>query len=139
MQDVNHQASKALVETAGPHSLIVLEDLTGIRSQTEKVKLKDRYYSVSWAFFDLRKKIEYKAVKNGSLSITVPPAYTSQCCPKCGHTEKLNRNQKTHTFKCKTCGYTTNDDRAAAMNLYRKGIEYLNALELFQEPSTGVQ
>ncbi len=26
-----------------------------------------------------------KAIKNGSLSITVPPAYTSQCCPKCGH------------------------------------------------------
>jgi len=41
--------------------------------------------------------------------------------------EKSNRNKKIHVFSCKNCGYTSNDDRIGAMNLYRKGIEYLNA------------
>ncbi len=55
-QDLNHKVAKALVQFAGKNSLIVLEDLTGIRNATEKVKRRNRYYSVSWAFFDLRRK-----------------------------------------------------------------------------------
>ena len=55
----------------------------------------------------------------------VNPAYTSQTCPKCGHTEKANRNKKLHTFCCKNCGYKSNDDRVGAMNLHRMGIELL--------------
>jgi len=128
MHDVNHQASKALVTTHGPDTLHILEDLTGIRTVTEKVKLKQRYYSVSWAFYDLRKLIEYKAIRIGAMTMAVQPAYTSQTCPKCGHTETSNRNKKNHTFICKTCGYQSNDDRVAAMNLHRKGIEYLSAV-----------
>lgn len=57
--------------------------------------------------------------------INVNPRYTSQSCPKCGHTEKANRNKKLHLFTCKTCGYRSNDDRIGAMNLYRKGINYV--------------
>lgn len=125
MQDVNHQVSKALVENNPKHTLFVLEDLTGVRQATEKVRLKNRYVSVSWAFYDLEQKLIYKAQNNQCSVIKVNPAYTSQCCPKCGHTEKTNRNKKLHIFCCKNCGYKSNDDRIAAMNLYRKGIEYL--------------
>ena len=125
MQDINHKVSKALVENNPKHTLFVLEDLTGIRSATEKVRTKDRYVSVSWSFYDLEQKIKYKAIKNESTVITVDPRYTSQCCPVCGHTEKSNRNKKKHLFCCKNCGYSSNDDRIGAMNLYRKGIEYL--------------
>lgn len=125
MYDINHQVSKALVENNPKHTLFVLEDLTSIRNATEKVRLKDRYVSVSWAFYDLEQKLIYKAKQNESTVIKVNPAYTSQCCPKCGHTEKANRNKKTHLFTCKTCGYQSNDDRVAAMNLYRMGINYL--------------
>ncbi|MED3666720.1 zinc ribbon domain-containing protein, partial [Geobacillus kaustophilus] len=57
--------------------------------------------------------------------MVVAPHYTSLTCPKCGHTEKANRNKRTHTFCCRTCGYTSNDDRIGAMNLQRKGIEYI--------------
>ena len=42
MQDVNHQVSKALVENNPKHTLFVLEDLTGIRSATERVRNTDR-------------------------------------------------------------------------------------------------
>ena len=125
MQDVNHQVSKALVENNPKHTLFVLEDLSGIRNATERVRTKDRYVSVSWSFYDLEQKLIYKAKQNQSIVIKVDPRYTSQCCPVCGHIEKTNRNKKIHLFSCKNCGYKSNDDRIGAMNLYRMGINYL--------------
>ena len=125
MQDVNHQVSKALVENNPKHTLFVLEDLSGIRNATERVRTKERYVSVSWSFYDLEQKLIYKAKQNQSTVIKVDPRYTSQCCPICGHTEKSNRNKKIHLFACKNCGYKSNDDRIGAMNLYRMGINYL--------------
>ena len=124
MNDVNHCVSKALVNDAGKNSLIVLEDLTGIRSATERFRKKDKYVSVSWAFYDLRQKIEYKAKMHECLTVAVNPAYTSQKCPKCGYTSKSNRDKKLHIFTCGKCGYTSNDDRIAAMNLHSMGIQY---------------
>ena len=125
MQDVNHCVSKALVKNNPRHTLFVLEDLSGVRNATERVKTKGRYVSVSWAFYDLEQKLMYKAKQNQSTVIKVNPAYTSQCCPGCGHMEKANRNKKIHLFSCKNCGYKSNDDRIGAMNLYRMGINYL--------------
>ena len=125
MQDVNHCVSKALVKNNPKHTLFVLEDLSGVRNATERVKTKGRYVSVSWAFYDLEQKLMYKAKQNQSTVIKVNPAYTSQCCPGCGHMEKANRNKKIHLFSCKNCGYKSNDDRIGAMNLYRMGINYL--------------
>lgn len=125
MQDVNHCISKALVESNADGTLFVIEDLTGIRSATEKVLVKDRYVSVSWSYYDLEQKLSYKALKHHQLVEKINPAYTSQTCPKCGHTEKANRNKKLHTFCCKNCGYKSNDDRVGAMNLHRMGIELL--------------
>ena len=125
MQDINHCVSKALVKNNPKHTLFVLEDLSGIRNATERVKTKDRYVSVSWSFYDLEQKLMYKAKQNQSTVIKVNPAYTSQCCPVCGHIEKVNRNKRIHLFNCKNCGYKSNDDRIGAMNLYRMGINYL--------------
>lgn len=125
MQDVNHCVSKALVESNPKHTLFVLEDLSGVRSATEKIRVKDRYISVSWSFYDLEQKLIYKAMQHQDKVIKVNPAYTSQCCPVCGHTEKANRNKKIHLFCCQNCGYKSNDDRIGAMNLYRMGIDYL--------------
>lgn len=130
MQDVNHCISKALVESNPKHTLFVLEDLTGIRSVTERVKTKDRYVSVSWSFYDLEQKLMYKAKQNQSTMIKVDPRYTSQCCPVCGHIEKSNRNKKIHLFTCKNCGYSSNDDRIGAMNLYHMGISYLKEAQV---------
>ncbi len=125
MNDVNHRISKALVESNPDGSLFVIEDLSGVRSATERVRVKDRYVSVSWAYYDLEQKLTYKALKNHQLVEKVNPAYTSQTCPKCGHTEKANRNKRLHIFCCKNCGYKSNDDRIGAMNLHRMGIELL--------------
>ena len=71
--------------------------------------------------------LEYKAQINNSIVIFVDPRYTSQQCPKCGHIEKNNRDKKKHIFCCKNCSYKSNDDRIGAMNLCRKGIEYIES------------
>ena len=125
MHDVNHCISKALATRNPEGTLFVLEDLIGIRSATEKVLVNDRYVTVSWSYYDLEQKLTYKALKHHQLVEKVNPAYTSQTCPKCGHTEKSNRNKKIHLFSCKNCGYKSNDDRIGAMNLYRMGIDLL--------------
>lgn len=126
--DVNHQITKALVGKYPRGTMFVLEDLTGVRSVTEKVRAKGRYISVSWAFYQFRQMLEYKAELNGQKVIVVSPKYTSQTCPKCGHIEKANRNKKLHTFTCKNCQYQSNDDRIGAMNLHRKGIEHIGVV-----------
>lgn len=125
MRNVNHCISKALVESNPDGSLFVIEDLSGVRSATERVRIKDRYAFVSWSYYDLEQKLSYKALRHHQLVEKVNPAYTSQTCPKCGHTEKSNRNKKLHIFCCKNCGYQSNDDRIGAMNLHRMGIELL--------------
>ncbi|MDL2236983.1 transposase [Christensenellaceae bacterium OttesenSCG-928-K19] len=126
MQDVNHRISKTLVCSYPPGTVFVLEDLKGLNAKSRK---SGRYYALTaWAYADLREKIEYKAMQHGSRTITVPPEYTSQTCPKCGYQSQDNRNRKKHEFKCRQCGYTTNDDRAAAMNLCKLGEETIRAV-----------
>ena len=95
--------------------------------QGEKVNINNRYVSVSWSFYQFKQLLEYKAQMNNSMLIVVNPKYTSQTCPKCGHTEKANRDKKKHIFKCKNCNYQSNDDRIGAINLWRKGLEYIES------------
>lgn len=123
MRDVDHQVSKALTVSHPEGTTFVLEDLKGVRTATERVRIKDRYVTVSWAYQDLEQKLIYKAARRQQRVIQVDPAYTSQRCPKCGHTEEGNRSKKLHLFCCRKCGYTSNDDRIAAMNLHRMGRE----------------
>ena len=129
MSDVNHCVTKALVEQYPAKTLFVLEDLTGIRGATERVRRKDRYVQVSWAYYDFEQKLKYKATRKSSLVVNVCPKYTSQRCPVCDHVQKSNRNHKLHCFCCKHCGYRSNDDRIGAMNLCLMGQEWLKTPE----------
>ena len=125
VRDVNHVISKALVSQNPDNTLFVLEDLKGIRSAAERVRVEDRYVTVSWPYYDLEQKLIYKAERNHQKVIKVDPKYTSQRCPVCGHTAKANRDKRNHIFRCGQCGYTSNDDRIGAMNLCSMGIQYL--------------
>ena len=126
MTDVNHQVTKALIENNPKGTVFVLEDLTGVRQVTEKVQAKHRYVTVSWACFQFKQFLSYKAKEQGMSVVTIDPRYTSQTCPKCGHTHKGNRDKKNHRFTCLSCAYKSNDDRIGAMNIYRKGIELIS-------------
>lgn len=127
MADVNHQISKALVESNPAGTLFAIEDLKGIR---ENVLLhvhnrEARAERVGWSYLDLEEKLTYKALRKGSMVVKFNPAYTSQTCPVCGHVSKSNRDKCKHLFTCESCGYQSNDDRVAAMNLHRKGISWI--------------
>lgn len=123
VNDVNHCIAKALVTSNPEGTLFVLEDLSGIRGATERVRKGNRYLTVSWPCHDLEQKLIYKAAANHQRVVKVDPAYTSQTCPECGHSEKANRDKRNHIFRCTCCGYTSNDDRIGAMNLHRMGRE----------------
>ena len=123
MRDVNHQVSKALVNRQSKPTLFALENLSGVRNATEKVRKGYRCVQVSWAFYQLRQMIEYKAAKAGHSVIAVDPRYTSQTCPTCGLVRKANRRKSAREYHCSNCGYRSNDDRVAAVNIQRLGYQ----------------
>lgn len=129
MTDVNHRLSKALVDEYGADTLFVLEDLTGVSFSEELLANCSRGWRRdlrSWAFYQLEQFLSYKAVVVGSSVLKVDPAFTSQRCPKCGRVRKLNRNHDRHLYVCDCCGYSSNDDRVGAMNIYLLGTLFLS-------------
>lgn len=65
---LNHNISKLIVLSAlQHHAIIAIEDLTGIRERTkgQPRNKTERRRSQSWAFFQLRLFVSYKAVKYG--------------------------------------------------------------------------
>ena len=133
--DVNHCLSKALVEKYPAGTVFVLEDLDGIRGALVKVRRKNRYEYVSWAYADLAFKLMYKAALRGQRVVYVDPAYSSQECPVCGHVSKDNRDKHSHVFECEDCGFRSNDDKSAAMVLLGRGREKVLA-ELVEQGSS---
>ena len=129
MADVNHQVTKTLVNHYGPNTLFVIEDLTGIRKTTEKIKKDKRYEQVSWAFYQFEQFLTYKANLYHDSVVKVDAHYTSQRCPKCGQIKKNNRNHGNHIYICRNCGYSSNDDRIGAMNIQQLGTQYVSGIE----------
>ena len=130
MSDVNHQLSKTLVQTYGKQTLFVLEDLTGVTFDTVHSRKKEhRYEHHSWSFYDLEQKLRYKAHLNESEVVSVDAHYTSQRCPKCGTIDKSSRDKGFHQYTCSNCGYSSNDDRVGAMNIYELGKWYVSGVE----------
>lgn len=115
-RDVNHQISRTLVQKAKDTGYgIVLENLKGIRKRTT-VRKKQRARHAGWSFSQLRQFISYKARLLGVLVQFIDPAYTSQRCSYCGHTEKQNRKTQSE-FICQKCGFSIHADHNAALNL----------------------
>ena len=65
----------------------------------------------------LTSMLEYKAQK----LVKVAPQFTSQECSECGYTDKNNRKTQSK-FKCISCGYQTNADVNASINVLNKGL-----------------
>jgi putative transposase len=114
--DVNHCISKALVAKAvTARKALALEDLTGIRDRIT-ARRAQRYERHSWAFFQLRTYLQYKADNAGVRVALVNPAYTSVTCPECGHCAKANRRSQSE-FLCQACSYTAHADFVGARNI----------------------
>lgn len=129
INDVNHCLSKTLVDYYGSNTLFVIENLQDVTFERKRADKSATHDLHSWSFFDLANKLIYKAHEQGAEVLTVSAAYTSQRCPKCGQIRKANRNHAMHLYQCKHCGFTSNDDRVGAMNLYDLGKRYLSGEE----------
>lgn len=119
---LNHNISRIIVSQAKSEGKIVaIEDLTEIRERTNQMPRSktERRRSNSWAFYQLRTFLEYKAIQIGVKLVKVNPAYTSQMCHKCNHIHpvrgKSYRSGK--SFKCGHCGWSGDADLNGAMNI----------------------
>jgi len=116
MRDVNHRIAKTLVQKAVvSRKALALEDLTGIR-ESVTVRREHRYERHSWAFFQLRLFLMYKAAWAGVEVRLVDPAYTSATCSRCGYCASMNR-QSQASFLCQQCGFCCHADYNAAVNI----------------------
>lgn len=128
MTDINHVITKTLIDKYEKDTLFVLEDLTNIRFNSNELGKKMRESVNSWSFGQFEQFLAYKASKQQSEVLRISPKYTSQRCPKCGTINKNNRNHATHEYHCKNCGYRSNDDRVAAMNIQELGKMYISGI-----------
>jgi IS605 OrfB family transposase len=119
-KDTNHCISKRLVHKAVvARKALALEDLKGIRERTT-VRRAHRYARHSWAFFQLRAFLAYKAAWAGIPVVLVDPRNTSRTCSHCGSCAKANRKSQAE-FSCQRCGMRLNADHNAAINIARLG------------------
>jgi putative transposase len=122
---LNHNISKKVIDTAKANKAIVaIEDLTGIRERTNQQPRNktERRRSNSWAFYQLRMFLAYKAAKAGVELVAVPPAYTSQTCHVCNHIGLRSEKR----FKCGNCGWHGDADLNGAINISKLGAAFVS-------------
>ena len=112
MRCTNHNISASIVSSLKSGDVVVMEDLSGIR-----ISARYNKWVHKWAFYELQKFIEYKALGKGIRIVYVNPAYTSKECNRC-----FGRNTVRHSGfqECKDCGHTINSDINGARNIARR-------------------
>jgi IS605 OrfB family transposase len=95
---------------------IAIEKLTQLRKRRGEWSAKSRRKVNRIPYGFLRHALRHVAERQGVLLVEVDPRYTSQMCPRCGHTSKENWAGYSY-FRCRECGYEANRDRAASLNI----------------------
>lgn len=152
-KDFLHKASTTISKN---HAMVCLEDLhirnlsrsaSGTieqpgRNVRAKAGLNRSILDQGWCEF--RRQLAYKLDWRGGLLVAVPPAYTSQACPSCGHISADNRKTQ-DAFRCVKCGYSNHADLVGAMNILAAGHAVLVCGEsalgrsMKQEPAEATQ
>ena len=117
-----HTVSRRFVDSLPPNSLVVLEDLSGIRDRCKRSSAEQRARFHTWAFRQLQFMIAYKARLAGHPVVFVRPAYTSRTCPRCGHVSSSNR-LSTRLFRCQQCGFQHNANFVASLNIATRAVQ----------------
>ena len=68
-----------------------------------------------WTYTDISRKLVDLCIQSGVRPEYTDPAFTSQRCSVCGWVKKTNRNGK--SFECTSCGFATDADLNAAINI----------------------
>ena len=128
-RDAAHKASTRFATT---HVLVALEDLpiqrmtASARGSKEnpgrnvEAKAKVNRGMLANAHADFRRMLAYKCARSGARLVIVDPAYTSQTCQACRHVSPENRKSQA-VFLCTACGFATNADWNAAVNVLAAG------------------
>ena len=139
-KDFLHKASCQISQN---HAMIAIEDLQ-VRNMSKSAKgnseqhgkmvkqksgLNRSILDQGWSEF--RRQLEYKSAWNGGFVIAVPPQYTSQTCPCCGHVSKDNRQTQAR-FECIECGFEENADLVGAIYILARGHRVLTCGESVQ-------
>ncbi len=112
----NHHISKRIVSKAkGTGRGIAMEDLQGIRDRVT-VRKGQRAQRMSWAFYQMRAFVAYKALAAGVPLVIVDPRNTSRTCLACGHIDKASRKSQSD-FRCTACGFEAHADVVGARNI----------------------
>jgi putative transposase len=119
----DHVVSRQLVQSVIPGTLIVIENLQEIRSNTRQRKRSKQQKRAmhQWSFNRLRDLLTYKAEAHGCMVVGVDPRHTSQRCSRCGHIHRSNRPSQSR-FKCRNCGFELNADLNGSRNI---AVKYL--------------
>jgi IS605 OrfB family transposase len=107
----NHTMSKQIIDFCMKNNAGTIH----LEALTSEVK-KNAFLTAYWSYYQLQQMIEYKAKEIGVIVKYINPAYTSQKCSKCGSIDKDNRKDQAH-FKCTKCGYESNADYNASINI----------------------
>ncbi len=126
-KDYDHVLSKRIVQHTSPGSIIVLENLSGIRTHVSRRRGSDMRKMHSWSYAQLWSFLDYKAEARGMQVVKVDPRHTSQQCSRCGHLARNNRRSQS-LFLCRACGYCINADLNAAYTIRDKHLVYLASL-----------
>jgi IS605 OrfB family transposase len=101
--------------------LLVTEDLKKLNKNTKTkrrlVKTMRRSLGI-WAYRYWLGRLQMSCEDNRVVFRSVNPAYTSQKCSNCGHTERRNRSGE--LFLCQGCGHTDNADANASRNILER-------------------
>ena len=139
-KDFLHKASCQISQN---HAMIAIEDLQ-VRNMSKSANGNSEQHGkmvkqksglnrsiLDQGWFEFRRQLEYKAAWNGGFVVAVPPHYTSQTCPCCGHVSAENRQTQAR-FACVDCGYENNADLVGAINVLARGHRVLACGELAQ-------
>ncbi len=102
---------------------IVLEKLKQVKYKTKQKKsIQTKFMNKLqyWSYRQVTTKLERWCQENGALLTLINPAYTSQTCSSCGCVDKTSR--KKETYDCQHCGYISDADVNAAINISRMGL-----------------
>ena len=106
--NVNHSAGRRLLEMLRPGSVIVMENLTGIRERVRAQRARRRAIH-NRSSVQLQAFVACKAEARGIQVGFADPRYSSPVCSCCGHFAPPNRRCRSW-FSCGKCGYQSNAD-----------------------------
>jgi IS605 OrfB family transposase len=110
-----HAITRRIVEHAKRmNAIIVVGDLEGIRKPKRGRSFNRRISSQPFYLF--KQMLTYKANWEGIRVLTVPEAYTSQTCSRCG----MRGHRVGGRFSCPNCGLVCDADVNGAWNIGKR-------------------